>query len=61
VVTLSYAAYSKGLDPLQKGASFLGTQDAVDAAEQAKHPEVATMIRDWIKLHPATAQTPPAS
>jgi ankyrin repeat protein len=51
----------KGLDPLQTGMSFLGTQDAVDAAEQAKHPEVATMLRDWIKLHPATAQTPPAS
>jgi len=43
----------QGLNPLQKGSSFLGTQDAVEAAEQAKHSEVATMIRNWIKQHPA--------
>jgi uncharacterized protein len=43
----------KGLDPQQKGSSFLGTQDCAEAAEQAKHPEVAAMIRDWIKQHPA--------
>ncbi|MGH9746277.1 MAG: ankyrin repeat domain-containing protein [Candidatus Acidiferrales bacterium] len=43
----------KGLDPLQKGASFLGIQGAVEAAEQAKHPEVATMIREWISQHPS--------
>ena len=41
-----------GLDPLQKGASFLGTHDAIESAEQAKHPEVAQMIRDWVKSHP---------
>jgi ankyrin repeat protein len=41
----------KGVDPRQKGASFLGVQDAVEAAELAKHPEVAAMIRDWISKH----------
>jgi len=41
----------KGLDPRQKGTSFLGVQDAAEAAEQAKHPEVAAMIRDWSKTH----------
>ena len=51
----------RGVDPRQKGASFLGIQDAAEAAEQAKHPEVATMIRDWIKQHPATLQPSPAS
>jgi ankyrin repeat protein len=39
----------KGLDPRQKGTSSLGVQDAAEAAELAKHPEVAAMIRDWIK------------
>jgi ankyrin repeat protein len=39
----------KGLDPRQKGTSFLGVQDAVEAAELAKHPEVAAMMRDWIQ------------
>ncbi|MGH9704839.1 MAG: ankyrin repeat domain-containing protein, partial [Candidatus Acidiferrales bacterium] len=39
----------KGLDPLQKGTIFMGTQDAIESAELAKHPEVATMIRDWTK------------
>jgi ankyrin repeat protein len=42
----------RGLDPRQKGSSFLGNQDAVQAAEQAKHPEVASMIRDWMNQHP---------
>jgi ankyrin repeat protein len=41
----------KGLDPRQKGTSFLGVQDAAEAAELAKHPDVATMIRDWNKTH----------
>jgi ankyrin repeat protein len=43
----------QGLDPLQKGSSFLGTQDAAEAAEQSKHPEVAAMLRDWSKQHPS--------
>ena len=43
----------KGLNPLQKGTTFLGTQDAIEAAELAKHPEVATMLRDWVNHHPA--------
>ena len=51
----------RGVDPRQQGASFLGVQDAVEAAEQAKHPEVATMIRNWIKQHPATLQPSAAS
>ena len=51
----------RGVDPRQKGASFLGIQDAVEAAEQAKHPEVAALIRDWIQQHPATLQAPAAS
>ena len=51
----------RGVDPRQQGASFLGVQDAVEAAEQAKHPEVATMIRYWIKQHPATLQPSAAS
>jgi ankyrin repeat protein len=38
----------KGVDPRQKGTSFLGVQDAVEAAELGKHPEVAAMIRDWM-------------
>jgi ankyrin repeat protein len=38
----------KGVNPRQKGTSFLGVQDAVEAAELAKHPEVAAMIRDWM-------------
>jgi ankyrin repeat protein len=42
----------KGVDPRQKGTSFLGVQDVVEAAELAKHPEVAAMIRDWIQQHP---------
>jgi ankyrin repeat protein len=42
----------RGVNPRQKGASFLGNQDAAEAAEQAKHPEVATMIREWINQHP---------
>jgi ankyrin repeat protein len=42
----------KGVDPRQKGTSFLGVQDAAEAAELAKHPEVALMIRDWIQQHP---------
>jgi ankyrin repeat protein len=41
----------KGLDPRQKGTSFLGVQDAAEAAELAKHPEVASMIRDWMAKH----------
>jgi ankyrin repeat protein len=41
----------KGLDPRQKGTSFLGVQDAAEAAELAKHPEVAAMIRDWMAKH----------
>ncbi len=41
----------KGVDPRQKGTSFLGVQDAVEAAELAKHTEVAAMIRDWIAKH----------
>lgn len=41
----------KGLDPRQKGTSFLGVQDAAEAAELAKHPEAAAMIRDWMKTH----------
>jgi uncharacterized protein len=41
----------KGLDPRQKGTSFLGVQDAAEAAEQTKHPEVATMLRDWANHH----------
>jgi ankyrin repeat protein len=41
----------KGLDPRQKGTSFLGVQDAAEAAELAKHPEVAAMIRDWVAKH----------
>jgi ankyrin repeat protein len=41
----------KGLDPRQKGTSFLGVQDAPEAAEQAKHPEAAAMLRDWSKSH----------
>jgi len=43
----------KGLNPSQKGTTFLGTQDAIEAAELAKHPEVAAMLRDWVKQHPA--------
>jgi ankyrin repeat protein len=43
----------KGLNPLQRGTTFLGTQDAIEAAELAKHPEVAAMLRDWVKQHPA--------
>jgi hypothetical protein len=38
-----------GLDPLQKGSSYLGVQDASEAAVQGKHPEVAAMINDWIQ------------
>jgi ankyrin repeat protein len=41
----------KGLDPRQKGTSFLGVQDALEAAELAKHPEIARMIRDWMTKH----------
>jgi uncharacterized protein len=41
----------KGVDPRQKGTSFLGVQDALEAAELAKHPEVAAMIRDWMAKH----------
>jgi ankyrin repeat protein len=41
----------KGVDPRQKGTSFLGVQDAAEAADLAKHPEVAAMIRDWIQKH----------
>jgi ankyrin repeat protein len=41
----------KGLDPRQKGMSFLGVQDAAEAAALAKHPEVAAMIRDWMAKH----------
>jgi ankyrin repeat protein len=41
----------KGLDPRQKGTSFLGVQDAEEAAELAKHSEVAAMIRDWVAKH----------
>jgi ankyrin repeat protein len=41
----------KGLDPRQKGTSFLGVQDAAEAAELAKHSEVAAMIRDWMAKH----------
>jgi uncharacterized protein len=37
----------KGLDPLQKGTNFQGTFDAVEAAEQGKHADVAAMLRDW--------------
>jgi ankyrin repeat protein len=37
----------KGLDPLQKGTNFQGTQDAVEAANASKHPEVAAMMREW--------------
>ncbi len=40
----------KGLDPKQKGKSFMGVQEA---AELAKHPEVAAMLRDWIASHPS--------
>lgn len=36
----------KGLDPLQKGSNFQGTFDAVEAAEQGKHADVAAMLRD---------------
>jgi hypothetical protein len=43
----------QGLDPSQKGMSFRGPQDAAEAAEQARHPEVAGMLRDWIKQHPS--------
>ncbi len=42
----------KGVDPRQKGTSFLGVQDAAEAAELAKHPDVAAMIRDWMAKHP---------
>jgi ankyrin repeat protein len=38
-----------GLDPLQKGATFAGVQDAVESATHGKHPEVAEMINDWIR------------
>jgi uncharacterized protein len=41
----------KGVDPRQKGTSFLGVQDAAEAAELAKHTEVAAMIRDWMAKH----------
>lgn len=41
----------KGIDPRQKGTSFLGVQDAAEAAELAKHPEVAALVRDWIQKH----------
>jgi ankyrin repeat protein len=41
----------KGLDPRQKGTSFLGVQDPAEAAELAKHPEVAAMLREWSKTH----------
>jgi len=41
----------KGIDPRQKGTSFLGVQDAAEAAELAKHSEVAAMIREWSKTH----------
>jgi hypothetical protein len=34
---------------MQKGIGFMGTQDAIEAAEAAKHPEVAAMLRDWTK------------
>ncbi len=43
----------KGLDPRQKSESFLGVQDAVEAAELAKHPDVASMLREWIAGHPS--------
>jgi len=39
----------KGLDPAQKGTNFQGTLDAAEAAELGKHPEVAAMIREWMK------------
>jgi ankyrin repeat protein len=42
---------AKGLDPRQKGTSFLGVQDAAQSAEQAKHLEVAAMLRDWARNH----------
>lgn len=45
----------KGLNPLQKGTTFLGTQDAIEAAELAKHPDVAAMLRDWVKTHPTAS------
>ena len=38
-----------GLDPLQKGTSFLGVQDAIEAATLGKHPEVADMITQWVR------------
>jgi ankyrin repeat protein len=41
----------KGLDPRQKGTSFMGVQDAAEAAELGKHPEVAAMIREWMAKH----------
>jgi len=43
----------KGLNPSQKGTTFLGTQNAIEAAELAKHPEVAAMLREWVKQHAA--------
>lgn len=41
----------KGLDPRQKGTNFQGTLDAAEAAELGKHPEVAAMLREWMKTH----------
>jgi ankyrin repeat protein len=43
----------KGLDPRQKGESFMGIQNAIEAAELAKHPEIARLFRDWIPSHPS--------
>jgi ankyrin repeat protein len=48
---LSRFFLEKGLDARQKGTSFLGVQDAAEAAELAKHSEVAAMIRDWVAKH----------
>ncbi|MBI3405400.1 MAG: ankyrin repeat domain-containing protein [Acidobacteria bacterium] len=39
----------KGLDPRLKGTSFLGVSDAIESAEQGKHPDVAEMLRAWKK------------
>lgn len=45
----------KGLNALQKGTWFMGTQDAIESAELAKHPEVAAMLRDWVRTHGTTS------
>jgi ankyrin repeat protein len=45
-----------GLDPRQKGSSYLGVQDASEAAIQGKHPEVAAMINDWIQQKKPSGQ-----